>query len=116
MNGIYIPARCIIFNVLVYPARLQFYWWQPLQSQMRFVRNATVTEVSTAVLDMADLISEEDMVTTDTVIMDTVTTDMVTTDTATEDLISDDEIHFNSSNSDRKMNIYCEYLIKSVIQ
>jgi hypothetical protein len=59
------------------------------------VRNATVTKDSRAVVDMAHLISEEDMVTTDTV-MDTVTMDMVTTDTVTEDLISDDEIDFSN--------------------
>jgi hypothetical protein len=58
------------------------------------VINATVSEDPTAVLDMADLITEEDMV--------------------TEDLISDAEIDFNHGISDHKMNMYCEYLINSI--
>lgn len=48
---------------------------------------------------MADLISEEDMVTTDTVNMDMVTMDMdmATTVTVTENLISDNEIGFSNA-------------------
>jgi hypothetical protein len=69
------------------------------------VRNATVTEDTTTVLGMAGLISEEDMVTTDTAIMDMVT----------GDLITDDEIYFSTGVSDCIMDTYCEYLMKSAI-
>lgn len=68
--------------------------------------NATVTEDSTAVLGMADLITEEDMVTTDTAI-----TDMVT-----GDLTSDDEICCSTAISDCTTHMCHEYLIQSAVQ